>query len=149
MAGWSNIQKPTFNNPSSQYSQWKISRSDQVPQPQPLDQQVQQTHQGRPQSPSGIKKDIPKGKIVLLIGLPSEFDPNIPQRISVTISDDMDVNELNYHLSKKLGVNGKRWKLIVIGDKKIPYILDKKSDLKKFQTNKKERLYFYPEIRVR
>jgi hypothetical protein len=95
------------------------------------------------------KQIVSKGKIILEIGLHPDYYPSLPKRIRVTISDDMDARELAYHLSKNLGVNENRWKLIVISDEKSPIILDKNSKLNGFQHNKKERLYFYPEIRVR
>lgn len=107
--------------------------------------------QANPQArdPQEKQQAIPQGKIQLYIGLPPNYGPSIPQRMSAIISDDMDVEELSYHLAKRLGVNRNRWKLIVISDEKGPYALDKRRKLRDFQSNRKERLYFSPEIRVR
>lgn len=90
-----------------------------------------------------------QGRITLDIGLPLDYGPSLPHRIKVTVPDNMDVTELNYQLSKKLTLNGKRWKLIVVSNDRDPRILDNDSKLERFQFTKKERLYFYPQIRVR
>jgi hypothetical protein len=138
-----------FQLPSSQFSRWNSTDPTQVSQRRLPQAQSLPTQSLPAQSPQERRRATPKGKIVLDIGLPMDYGPSLPKRISVTISDDMDVEELNYILSKKFGVNGNRWKLIVVSDEDNPRILDRKSGLKNFQFNKKERLYFYPEIRVR
>jgi len=93
---------------------------------------------------------LPNSNIIELnIGLPPYRNSRFPPALSVKMSENMNVGELNRQLAEELKVSTTRWKLLVFNRLKGYQVINDKEEIKSFQNNKEGQLVFAPAIRVR